>query len=88
MPRWDLQNYGKGRPRLTKRGLRKLDDLEASAADYGEPEIREGFEHYLSAWRTTCEGLAVADRGKFTVGAARGTDVTVFYWLLRVPPGG
>lgn len=81
----NLQRYGKGRLRLTKRGRRKLSDMAASAADYGEGEIQDGFGHYLSAWRTGCSALSVADRGKFDVGFAHGTEVSVFWWLLRVP---
>ncbi|MCY3814146.1 MAG: hypothetical protein OXH15_20365 [Gammaproteobacteria bacterium] len=84
-PEGRLQGYGKGRPRLTKQGLRMLSDMEATSAHYGEPEIRAGFSRYLEAWRSDCSALSVASTGNFAAGKAYGTEVTIFYWLLRVP---
>lgn len=80
-----LQGYGKGRLRLTKQGQCTLSDMEATSDHYGEPEIRAGFSHYLEAWRSDCSALSVASAGSFAAGKAYGTEVTIFYWLLRVP---
>ena len=84
-PEGRLQSYGKGRPRLTKQGLCTLSDMEATSAHYGKPEIHAGFGHYLEAWRSDCSALSVASTGNIAAGKAYGTEVTIFYWLLRVP---
>ena len=59
--------------------------MEATSAHYGKPEIHAGFGRYLEAWRNDCSALSVASTGNIAAGKAYGTEVTIFYWLLRVP---